>query len=121
MKLPRVQHEIADVALTMMEDLDAELQGFEALGDDSAQKKNEMHKAKAKAFLRSEGKNAVERESQADYMWADERLASDLASNRREASLEKIRSLRQQLSVLQSIMSVRKSEADAIHYGQSTT
>jgi hypothetical protein len=87
-------------------------------GRDNAEKKDTLAREKAKAFLLSQGKNKEERESKADAYYADARKDAYLAEAAKEAQLEKVRSLRQVLSALQTIANSSKAEADAIHYGQ---
>ena len=99
----------------------------EALGElresskDWATKDNDMRKAKAKAFLKAEGKNKEEREAKADAGWATQRLAANIAEGIHNADLETVRSLRAQLSAKQSQMYANRAENDSIRYGQTQT
>src|SRR4051812_17433184 len=58
-----------------------------------ARKDNDMRKAKAKAFLKAEGKNKEEREARADAGWEKERLEANLAEVEKDVCLEHVRSL----------------------------
>ena len=87
-------------------------------GRDAAHKRDALGRARAKAFLMAEGKNKEEREAKADAHYADERLDSFIADANKEACHEKVRSLRQTLSALQTIANSTKAEVDAFHYGQ---
>jgi hypothetical protein len=86
---------------------------------DFAKKDNAMRIAKAKAFLKTEGKNKEEREAKADAGWQAEREAAGLAEADKNTDTEEVRSLRAQLSALQSLMYANRSENDSIRYGQT--
>lgn len=68
--------------------------------------------AKAKAWLEAEGDLAREREAAVDALTADLRLARDLSEGARQAAIEALRSRRQQLSALQSILHATRSEME---------
>lgn len=90
-------------------------------GRENAEKKDVLGRAKARAFLQAQGKNKEEREAKADAHYANERLDSYLAESAKEAQLERVRSLRQVVSALQTVANSTKSELDALHYGQDGT
>ena len=73
-------------------------------------------KAKAVAWQSIEG-TAKEREALVDSATADERRVRDLAEAGRQASLEALRSRRQQLSACQTLVSAIKVEMEHNHYG----
>jgi len=92
---------------------------FEA-GRDWAVKNSEYRKAKSKALMQTlGGKNRDEREAKASPFFEQEKFASELAEALKEASLEKVRGLRTQLSALQTIVASRRSELEAMSYGQT--
>lgn len=104
----------------IIEDLDSALLELKEAGYDAAVADNDMRRAKAQAFLKGVGSNATARESSTDHLWQDARLTSSIAENRREVALEVVRSYRQKLSAIQSVLSAMKSEADVVKYGQNT-
>lgn len=97
----------------------------EAIGElretskDWATKDNAMRKAKAKAFLQANGKNKEEREAKADAFYEKERLAANIAEGEKNACLEHVRSLRAQISALQSLIYASRAENESIRYGQT--
>lgn len=107
--------------ISLSQELTVAHEELERAAFDYAVKDNDMRKAKSKAFLRTEGKNKEEREAKADADWAEARLACSLAEADKEVCLEKVRSLRAQLSALQALLYSRKAEADAIKMGQTQT
>jgi hypothetical protein len=83
-----------------------------------AEKENEHRKARAKAFIHSAGKNRETREAVADPFFEKERLEAFLAEVEKDTCLEKVRSLRTQMSALQTIIAARRSEMEATAYNQ---
>ena len=88
---------------------------------DWAKKDNEMRKARAKAFLQATGKNKEEREARADASYEKERLAANLAEAEKNVAQEHVRSLRAQISALQSLVYANRAESESIRYGQTQT
>jgi len=86
---------------------------------DWADKDNAMRKAKAKAFIKAEGKNKEEREAKADAGWSEERLAANQAEVEKDVCLEHVRSLRAQLSAKQALIYANRAENESIRYGQT--
>src|SRR5687767_9064720 len=92
---------------------------FEA-GKDWATKNHAYRQAKAKALLETfGGKNRDEREAKASPFFEQQKFDAELAEAAKEATLEQVRGLRTQLSALQTIVASRRSELEAISYGQT--
>jgi hypothetical protein len=73
-------------------------------------------KARAKAWLETDG-TAKQREDEVNAATADERRVRDLAEAGRQAALEALRSRRQQLSAVQTLVQAARSELDHSKYG----
>lgn len=89
--------------------------GVEALRESSrevAEAENAYRHAKARAWVTVEGDLAREREAHVDAATADMRMLRDLAEAKRASALEALRSRRAQLSALQSILNVQRSEIE---------
>lgn len=95
---------------------------------DYADAERNYRKAKAIAFLRSGGRNVVERESNAELFvfeahegeqqtLSDIRFLRDQAEGLRVSSLEAIRSNRGIVSALQSLAGLERAEAELAKYG----
>jgi len=92
---------------------------FEA-GRDWAEKNSVYRKAKSQALLQVvTGKNRDEREAKASPFFEQQKFQSELAEAVKEATLERVRGLRTQLSALQTIVASRRSEMEAMSYGQT--
>jgi len=77
-----------------------------------AKKESAYRKAKAMAQVKAEGKTVDDRKAQVDIACNEERLTAYLARAAKEASLENVRSIRAQLSALQSIAASVRSEME---------
>lgn len=90
--------------------------GLKALRDSATDYANAEHKyreARAKAYLQTSG-TVGEREARADVLTGELRLQRDLADGMRSSALEAVRSRRQQLSALQSLLAAHRAEADYV-------
>lgn len=105
----------------LSDELTEALEELRTAGKAEAQADNKMRIAKAKAFLLAQGKNKEEREARADSSWQAERLAAKLAEAEKESCLEKVRSLRAQMSALQALVYANRAEGEAVRYGQIQT
>lgn len=120
MNLPEIQQEM----LRLFRLLDG---GIEALREQSrvlAEAENAYRRAKAEAWVkcpRDEGGNrdwtAGRREAWVNAATADLRQTRDIAEGMVRAALEAVRSRRQQLSALQSLMNAERSEMDLARTG----
>lgn len=79
---------------------------------DVAQAEHDYRKAKAKAWVEAPPGTVPVRESWVDSETAELRMALDIAEGTRMASLEAVRSRRQQLSAVQSLLAAYKADAD---------
>jgi hypothetical protein len=91
--------------------LDAGLKALREASRDYAQAEHDYRRARATALLESPSGTVAEREASADLHSADQRLARDTADGMRTAALEAVRSRRQQLSALQSLLAAHREEA----------
>lgn len=112
---------ILEELLTKSQELMVANDSLRQYAEDDANAQNELGKAKAKAFLLATGKNKEERESKADAGFAEERHKALLAKGRKEAQLERVRSLRQILSAFQTYVNSEKAVADMLNYGHDQT
>ena len=76
-----------------------------------AEAERQYRLARARAWFETGG-TAKQREDAVNAATAQERFARDVADAERMAALESVRSRRQQLSVLQSLMAADRAEAD---------
>jgi DNA-binding protein YbaB len=76
-----------------------------------ARKEHAYRKAKALAYLSADG-TVEKRKAEVDKICDDERKEAFLARAAKEASLENIRSIRAQLSALQSVAASLRSEME---------
>jgi hypothetical protein len=83
---------------------------------DVAVAEHTYRKARATAWLTTEG-TAKQREDVVNAATADERMERDLAEGERVAVLEALRSRRQQLSAIQSVMNADRAEAEFARTG----
>lgn len=107
-----------DLLATMVEEakrlsslLDAGLKALREASRDYASAENEYRRARASALLGAGAGTVSEREAVADLESADARLQRDTADGMRTAALEAVRSRRQQLSALQSLLAAHREEA----------
>lgn len=91
--------------------LDAGLKALREAARDYAAAEADYRKQRARALLQSTAGTVSEREAVADLDAAEARLARDTADGMRTAALEAVRSRRQQLSALQSILAAHREEA----------
>ena len=84
---------------------------------DMAQAEHDYRKAKAIAWTQAPPGTVPVREAWVEAATAEERLRLDLAEGMRMAALESVRSRRQQLSALQSLLAAAKSEMDFARTG----
>lgn len=88
-------------------------QGVQALIDasrDAAEKESVYREAKGKAWLTAAEGTVPEREAWVNQHTAKQRYARDLADGMRQAALEALRSRRQQLSFLQTVVNAHKED-----------
>lgn len=93
--------------------LEAGLKALREAGEEYARAEHAYREKRAQAYLRSSG-TVGEREANVDLYTGDERLRRDLADGLRSAALESVRSRRQQLSALQSLLAAHRSEAEYV-------
>lgn len=91
--------------------LDSGLKALRDAARDYAVAEGEYRKIRARSLLEAGAGTVSEREAIADLSAADARLARDTADGMRTAALEAVRSRRQQLSALQSLLAAHREEA----------
>ena len=94
--------------------------GLKALRDaavEVAHAEFDYRKAKAIAWQTAPAGTVPMREAWVDAETAEQRRRLDLAEGSRSASLEAVRSRRQQLSAVQSLLAAHKAEADFARTG----
>ena len=94
--------------------------GIEALiehAKEMAQAEHDYRKAKAIAWTEAPPGTVPVREAWVESETAGQRLRLDIAEGMRLAALESVRSRRQQLSALQSLLAATKSEMDFARTG----
>jgi hypothetical protein len=84
---------------------------LESANRDWALKENDYRKKKATTYLNSEG-TIEARKASVDAACETERLAAHIATGYRDALLEKIRSLRAQLSALETVSNSIKTDVN---------
>lgn len=77
-----------------------------------AQSEFDYRKAKAKAWVEAPGGTVPVREAWVEAETAELRRTLDIAEGMRQASLEAVRSRRQQLSAVQSLLAAWKADQD---------
>jgi len=88
--------------------------GITALRDaanEAAHAEHDYRKAKAIAWTQAPQGTVPVREAWVESETADQRLRLDLAEGQKQAALEAVRSRRQQLSGIQSLLAAHKEEA----------
>jgi hypothetical protein len=108
-------------AFRLSKKIDAGVSSLNTSARESADAEREYRKAKAQAWLIHTDGTAKEREAQVDATTADLRYVRDLAEAGRQASLEALRSRRQQLSAVQTLVSALKSELEHSQYGPAVS
>jgi hypothetical protein len=78
---------------------------------EAAEAEHAYRKAKAIAWMQAPAGTVPVREAWVDSETADERLALDMSEAMKQSSLEAVRSRRQQLSAVQSLLAAHKEEA----------
>lgn len=91
--------------------LDAGLKALREAARDYAAAESAYRRTRARALLEAGAGTVAEREAVADLQSSDERFARDTADGMRTAALEAVRSRRQQLSALQSLLAAHREEA----------
>lgn len=109
--------ELTSEAFRLSKLLDDALAYLRKLSQESSEAENEYRKAKSQAWLEAPEGTVPEREAWVNGITADARQRRDLADGMRQAALEAVRSRRQQISVLQSVLAAHKSEAEFANYG----
>jgi hypothetical protein len=97
--------------------IDNGLQALRTASVDVAHREFEYRKAKAIAWQTAPAGTVPMREAWVDAEIAEQRRNLDLAEGSRSVSLEAVRSRRQQLSAIQSLLAAHKAEAEFARMG----
>jgi hypothetical protein len=111
--------ELAEEMRRLSELLDQALAYLKATSRDWAVKEDTYRMTKAKAFLNGDATTVSDREAQSILATSTERQEAHEAEAMMKAALEAVRSRRAQLSAVQTLMNVVKSEMDMNTYGQN--
>ena len=104
--------ELTDEMVRLSRQLD---KGIDFLRDETAvyaQAENDYRMAKAKAYLAAPDGTVDAKRAHTDLATGKERFEARLADGMRQAALEAVRSRRQQISALQTLVSAHKAEAE---------
>lgn len=107
--------ELASEAFRLSGKIDAGVRELSEQAAAEAECEHDYREARARAWL-TVGGSAKEKEDQVDSVTAGYRLARDLARGKRQAALEALRSRRQQLSAVQTLVSALKAETEHARY-----
>lgn len=108
--------ELAAEAFRLSGKIDEGVRHLNTSATESANAEHAYRLARAEAWFEAEG-TAKHREDAVNAATADQRKVRDLAEAGRQASLEALRSRRQQLSAVQTLVSALKSELEHSQYG----
>lgn len=108
--------DIAAEARRLSDRIDAGVRELAKQAEAEAQAEHNYRRARAVAWQTVDG-TAKQREDEVDSATADQRLARDLARGQRQASLEALRSRRQQLSMAQTLAAAYRAEAEHSRFG----
>lgn len=97
--------------------LDAAQSELEDAVREEARAENEYRKARASAYLATEGRTVAEREARVDQATDTVRYAAHLAGGMTKARLEAVRNRRTQLSTLQTIANSVRAEIELARTG----
>jgi len=97
--------------------LDNGLAALRQAASDVANAEFDYRKAKAIAWQTAPAGTVPMREAWVDAETAEQRRSLDLAEGSRSAALEAVRSRRQQLSAVQSLLAAHKAEAEMVRMG----
>lgn len=104
--------DLVDELLRISKELDSAHDHLVQASRQAADTERDYRKMRATAYVRIQAKTVGEREAQVDLMCNQERHEAHLAEALKVAALEKVRSLRAQLSAAQSIASSVRVEAE---------
>jgi len=112
-------HELAAEVRRLSTLLDRALRVLRDAGRDHAEAEHVYRLARGQAWALTAGQGMVvpEREADVDASTAEQRRARDLAAALEKSALEAVRSRRQQLSALQSLLAASREEAAFVRTG----
>lgn len=105
--------EAYDEAVRLSALLDESLETLRVNARKVAAAEREYRQGRAKAWFETSG-TAKQREDSVNALTADARFVRDVCDAERMAALESVRSRRQQLSMLQSLMAADRAEAEYV-------
>jgi hypothetical protein len=97
--------------------IDEGIKALSRFAREAAESEHDYRKAKAIAWQIAPPGTVPMREAWVDAETAEQRLRLDLAEGSRSAALEAVRSRRQQLSAVQSLLAAHKAEAEFARTG----
>lgn len=106
--------EMIEEARRLSRQLDNGLDVLRSTVEECAEAERQYRKAKALCWLEAEGRTAAEREAWVDSETADLRFERDVQDGLKRAAIESVRARAQQISLLQSMLSAHRSEAEFV-------
>lgn len=97
--------------ISLSRSLDEALSYLRQMASEYAVAEDKYRMAKATSYLEAAG-TVDARRAQVDLATSTERVAAHIAEGMKQAALEAVRSRRQQLSALQSLLSAHRAEAE---------
>lgn len=104
-------------AMRLSSGLDAAIAVLRRRSEEEAEAEREYRKARARGWVTHSDGTAKQREDDVNATTADLRYQRDLKAGLRQSSLEAVRSLRAQISLLQSVLNAYKAEAEFARTG----
>lgn len=108
--------DLVDKARTLERQLEAGLELLRSTAIDTAEAERAYRKSRALAWVEAEG-TAAHREAQVDALTADLRFERDCQEGLKRAAIESVRARSQQISLLQSLLSAGRAEAEFARTG----
>lgn len=110
--------DIGQTIISLSQLLGKECDRLEEVGNDKAVKEDKYERLKSDAIKIQTAKSKELREANAFDSFADAKLEFEKASNLQTAIIERVRSLRQTLSALQTLANQNKAVAEMLGFGQ---
>ena len=110
--------DVGQTIISLSQLLGQECDRLEEVGNDKAVKEDKYERLKSDAIKIQTAKSKELREANAFDSFADAKLEFEKAANLQTAIIERVRSLRQTLSALQTLANQNKAVAEMLGFGQ---
>ena len=107
--------ELSQEIFKLLHELGAACNRLEVAGVEYAIAENKYRKAKAIGYLHADGKTIDHKKAQVDLACENERLAAHIAKSNNVSAYERVKSLRAQLSGLQTISASVRVELETLN------